>query len=235
MKKLLLLVFCGVLCINLIIGQESPRWKFQVNLAINKSFPSSKETSYNYFQQGEYLYTSYSGHWGYLFEAGYNSNIISNFSLFFGVNYNANRYKVGYEYEYFRYDGIMYSSYVNIPFLVNYKIQQFSVSTGVFLGMRISTFERLELVTKEGFTLINSSPYHLIKDYKIIHDKNYVKSNYGLILQADYEYQLNQKLSAVVFSRFTYGFKNTIKEHHYINYNRKWNTCDVALGLGLRI
>ena len=164
--------------------------------------------------------------------------MISNFSLAIGINYNANRYKVKHEYEYFRYDGIMYSSYVNIPLLLNYKIpttQQFSVSAGIFLGYRVSTFDRFELVTKEGFSLLNSNPNYLINEYKVTHPRRFEKENYGLILQADYEYKLNQRLSAVVFGRFNYGLKNTIKKLRYEYNNRIWKTYDIALGFGLNI
>ena len=247
MRKLFLILILGVLSINLALGQKDNKVSFQFNLASNLSIPYDNkiffEPCYSRISdQDNYLYTDFSSQWGYLVEALLDININKHFSILTGLNYNANRIKVNYEHEPYRIDAIMYSSYINIPLFLKYKIHkvpQLSISGGVFLGFHIKTYERMEFKTKEGYSPITDGYYFFKKEYQYILSDNYTKVNYGVMLQTDYEYQLSRKLTGIVFCRFNYGLKNTIKtnqDHSNLNRNmEKWRIYDLAFGLGLKI
>ena len=73
---------------------------------------------------------------------------------------------------------------------------------------------------------------YIVKDYYLI--------DYGVLLQLDYEFRLNENISGVIISKFNYGLKNVIssginkrKTMHSAAY--EWRNYNIMIGIGVRI
>ncbi|TLX76075.1 PorT family protein [Labilibacter sediminis] len=179
---------------------------------------------------------------GYFAEALIKYNFNDRYSIFSGINYNVSTIKLHSAVSVTEFSGKLHKTYMSLPLM--FKVKAFEsvplgISLGTYVGFLLSAKEKGDIYMDRfiggGGTLFSfPEPMHLEYDDDI--KENFTSHDFGISLQLDYEFKLNDKLKAVALSRFNYGLKDVASYDESVLANtRKWRNYSIMLGVGVKI
>ncbi|MCB8999394.1 MAG: outer membrane beta-barrel protein [Bacteroidales bacterium] len=189
--------------------------------------------------------TAYSTNFGYFFEYIICYNISNRIAFYSGLNYNLNQYKIDEKFVFMERKGNLTSSNLYIPAFIRYRLSEnipFLLSAGPYFNLLIHTREKgtLFVDTAEIVYIGEHDPLielmNPIQKYDDNTTKEYPSFDYGLSAQVDYEFMLNKKIDAIIYSRFNYGIKRKTGSNLVsISTSNYWRNYTLMIGFGIKL
>ncbi len=228
-------------------AQDSKKISFQFNLGTSLSIPDQSTANYNVLipVTGTFK-TDYQSSFGYFSEVIVNYEFNEKVSVSTALNYTYSSLSIVDEEGRTRHEGNISNSYLNIPLMVGYQFLEkipLTISGGAYLGVFLNARENgTQYLDTVGLIFNDPNDPSIIPeqeyDYSISED--YLSTDFGVLLQLDYEKELNEKLILVFMTRFNYGLKNVLVDD-YQNRETKysaateWKNHNLLIGVGVKI
>jgi hypothetical protein len=228
-------------------AQDSKKLSYQFNLGTSLSIPDQSTASYNILipVTGTFK-TDYQSSFGYFSELIVNYGFNDKFSLSTGLNYTYSSLSIVNEEGSTRNEGHISSSYLNIPLMVGYQLSEkipLTVSGGAYLGVFLNAREYgIQYLDTAGLIFYDPNDPFIIPEQEYDHNINedYLSTDFGVLLQLDYQKELNEKLILVFMTRFNYGLKNVLVDDYQIRETKysaakEWENHNLLIGVGIKI
>ena len=130
--------------------------------------------------------------------------------------------------------------------MLNYRLSEnvpVSISAGTYLGFLLFAQEKgTSYLDTSNLIVVDPNDPLLQPEQKYENDieEDYYLIDYGLLLQLEYEFSLNKKISGVILSRFNYGLKNVLssgidKRETIHSAAYEWKNYNILIGIGIKL
>ncbi len=247
MRRIIIIIIIFLFSQSENYGQENKKFSYQFDIGTTLTIPYKSTVEFQTLLpiNGSNK-TSYKTDFGYFIEILSDYNINEKVSITSGLNYNYISYKINDGEGIITSEGKLNNSYLSIPLLFNYQLSEkipISISAGTYFGLLLFAQEK-------GTSYLDTSKIIVVdpndpllqpeQDYENNITEDYYSVDYGALLQLEYEFNLNKKISGVLLSRFSYGLKNVLSSDLS---NRKtmhsatteWKNYNILIGIGVKI
>ena len=228
-------------------AQDSKKISFQFNLGTSVSIPDQSIVDIQTLVaiNGAYR-TEYKSSFGFFTEFLINYDFNEKLGLTSGLNYTHSSLKISNEQGILSHEGNLNISYLNIPLMVGYQLSEkipLTVSGGTYLGIFLNASEKgTRYLDTAGLVFNDPNDPHLQpeKDYDNNINEDYFSTDFGVMLQLDYQKELNEKLILVFMTRFNYGLKNVLANDLNTRVSKysaatEWQNHNLLFGVGIKI
>jgi hypothetical protein len=222
MIKLTLTIF-GIIIIFSISGQEINKFNYQISSGTSISIPYKKTIKTHPDFEGYPIVRSKSDI-SYFIEFILVTRLNSQLTFNTGVSYINSNLKVNSASSHIEKDGIIRTSYLGVPLEINYQVSEnipIRIGLGVYLNLLVKSEEKgTEFLDTTGISqLIPDSvlaTLNLIREYNNNMTEEYNFFDFGLTAKVEYEFNLAENISMVLFSKFNYGLDKYAKNKNCI-------------------
>jgi hypothetical protein len=242
MMKSAILLILSFSIYAMTLAQDSKKIEYQFNFGTNLSFPYTKSIDIWPEFEGN-PHTDYRPGFGYYFEFLTSYNLNTDYAITSGLNYNYNSLVISDEIGFYMNKGKITNSYLSIPVLFNYKPSAaipLTLSAGPYFSSHLyarekgTTYIDTAAIRWPGYDPVIES-LDIEQDYNNDITRNFRPVDYGFSVQFQYEFKLQDKLTATILSRFNCGLPNVISlEMPMHNNATKWKNYNMMLGCGIK-